>query len=287
MRRNSPMNTQATSTMQERAGSKRTADREGSRASGPSGREAPAPGWTPSQFRPRDWGEGRALRHEVSNTAASAANRARNVREYTLGEEVANSVTHGIGALLAIAAIPILVVRAVEDGGGVYLFAALVYTLTMLLEYTVSTLYHAISAERAKRVFKVLDHSCIYLFIAGSYTPFCLITLADSGGLWLCAFVWAVAVAGVACEAFWVFRPRWVSAVLYLLMGWCVVWFLPALVAAIPSAGLWLLLIGGICYSVGCVFYVLKKVPYMHSVFHVWVLAGSVLQFLAIALYVM
>ncbi len=229
----------------------------------------------------------RASRHQTSNTSASAANKARNVREYTLGEEIANSISHGLGALLAIAAIPILVVRAVDDGGGIYLLAALVYTLTMLLEYTMSTLYHAIAVDKAKKVFKILDHSCIYLFIAGSYTPFCLISLEPYGGMWLCLFVWLVGLAGVACEAFWVFRPRWVSAVLYLLMGWCVVWFLPALVQAIPAAGLWLLVGGGLCYSAGCIFYVLKKIPYMHSIFHLWVLAGSVLQFLAIALYVM
>ena len=253
----------------------------------PETEQRPAAGWTPSQFKPNDYAGMHALRDEVSNTSASAANKARNIREYTLGEEIANSISHGLGVLLAIAAIPILVTRALGDGGGVYLFAALVYTLTMLLEYTMSTLYHAIAVDRAKRVFKVLDHSCIYLFIAGSYTPFCLISLADSGGVWLCAFVWAVALAGVACEAFWVFRPRWVSAVLYLLMGWCVVWFLPALVSAIPAMGLWLLVGGGVCYSIGCIFYVLKKVSYMHSVFHLWVLAGSVLQFLAIFLYVM
>lgn len=247
----------------------------------------PAPGWTPSQFKPNDYAGMRALRDEVSHTSASATNKERNVREYTLGEEIANSVTHGIGILLAIAAIPILVVRAVDDGGGIYLFAALVYTLTMLLEYTMSTLYHAIAQDRAKRIFKILDHSCIYLFIAGSYTPFCLISLAPYGGGWLCAFVWAVALAGVACEAFWVFRPRWISAALYLLLGWCVVWFLPSLMTAIPAPGLWLLVGGGVSYSIGCIFYVLKKIPYMHSIFHLWVLAGSVLQFLAIALYVM
>ena len=231
-----------------------TSDAKGARSTG-SGRSAespssvvpetehrPAPGWTPSQFKPNDYASMHALRNEVSHTSASATNKARDIREYTLGEEIANSVTHGLGALLAIAAIPILVVRALDDGGGIYLFAALVYTLTMLLEYTMSTLYHAIAVDRAKRVFKVLDHSCIYLFIAGSYTPFCLISLAASGGVRLCAFVWLVALAGVACEAFWVFRPRWVSAVLYLLMGWCVIWFLPALIEAIPGPGLWLLL---------------------------------------------
>jgi len=179
-----------------------TSDVKGARSTG-SGRSAespssvvpetehrPAPGWTPSQFKPNDYASMHALRNEVSHTSASATNKARDIREYTLGEEIANSVTHGLGALLAIAAIPILVVRALDDGGGIYLFAALVYTLTMLLEYTMSTLYHAIAVDRAKRVFKVLDHSCIYLFIAGSYTPFCLISLADSGGVWLCAFVW-------------------------------------------------------------------------------------------------
>ena len=243
--------------------------------------------WTPSQFKPRDLREARAYRNEPAETSANEANRKRNVREYTLGEEIANSISHGVGALLAIAAIPILVVKAVSHGGGILLFAALVYTLTMLLEYTMSTLYHALAVDKAKRVFKVLDHSCIYLFIAGSYTPFCLISLADSNGIVLCAFVWVLAVIGVACEAFWVFRPRWISAVLYLALGWSIVGFLPALIQAIPAAGLWLLVAGGLCYSVGCIFYVLKKIPYMHSIFHLWVVAGSVLQFLAIALYVM
>lgn len=249
--------------------------------------QRPAHGWIPSQFKPNEEVPTRSPYGGAALASASAKNKTRNVREYTLGEEIANSVSHGLGVLLAIAAIPILVVRALGDGGGIYLFAALVYTITMLLEYTMSTLYHAITAEKAKRIFKILDHSCIYLFIAGSYTPFCLISLAPYGGTWLCLFVWAVALAGVACEAFWVFRPRWISAVLYLLMGWCVVWFLPALVVAIPLEGLWLLVGGGVCYSIGCIFYVLKKVPYMHSIFHLWVLAGSVLQFLAIALYIM
>lgn len=281
------MDTQATSDEQSPRSTEPGAANARPDALGDSSAKPPAPAWTPSQFKPDNFASMRRDRHKVSNTSASAANKARNVREYTLGEEIANSITHGIGALLAIAAIPILVVRALDDGGGVYLFAALVYTLTMLLEYTMSTLYHAIAVDRAKKVFKILDHSCIYLFIAGSYTPFCLISLADHGGMWLCLFVWAVGLAGVACEAFWVFRPRWISALLYLLMGWCVVWFLPVLVSAIPAQGLWLLVGGGVCYSIGCIFYVLKKIPYMHSIFHLWVLAGSVLQFLAIALYVM
>lgn len=219
--------------------------------------------------------------------SVSALSKNRSVREYSRGEEIANSVSHGIGIVLALAAIPYLAVRAAQDGGGIMLVAALVYGYSMLLEYTMSTLYHAIAVERAKKVFKVLDHSCIYLFIAGSYTPFCLITLAPAGGVWLCVFVWAVALAGVACEAFWVFRPRWISAALYLLLGWSVVWFLPPLVALMPTTGLWLLVGGGACYTIGCIFYVLKKIPYLHSIFHLWVLAGTIFQFVAIAFHVL
>lgn len=210
----------------------------------------------------------------------------RSAREYSLGEEIANAVTHGIGACLAVAALVLLIVKAALDGGGVLLLSALVYGIALLLEYLMSTLYHAIAHEGAKRVFKVLDHSCIYLLIAGSYTPYCLVTLGQSGGVWLAAFVWAVTVAGVACEAFWTFRPRWVSAVLYVLLGWSVVFFVPQLWELLPAPGFWLLAAGGISYTVGAVFYVLKKVPYMHSVFHVFVLAGSVLQFLSIILFV-
>ena len=136
------------------------------------------------------------------------------VREYTLGEEIFNAVTHGVGAGLAVAALVLLIVKSVSDGGGILLAAALVYGIAQLLEYLMSTLYHALAAERAKRVFKVLDHSGIYLLIAGTYTPYCLITLGHVGGVWLAAFVWAVSLVGITFEAFWTYRPRWISAVL-------------------------------------------------------------------------
>lgn len=225
---------------------------------------------------------------EVCQTSGVQVGRTkRNVREYTLGEEIANAVSHGVGAALAIAALVLLIVRAAFDGGGVYLLSALVFGITLLLEYVMSTLYHALTNDTAKRVFKVLDHSCIYLLIAGTYTPFCLITLADSVGTWLALFVWAVTLIGIACEAFWTFRPRWVSAVLYLLLGWSVIAFIPQLYAALPTVGFWLLLVGGLCYSVGCVFYVLKKVRFMHFVFHLFVLAGSIFQFFAVYFFVL
>lgn len=209
-------------------------------------------------------------------------------KDYTVGEEIFNSVTHGIGALLAIAAIPLCVVRSVSDGGGMLLAAALIYSITMLVEYLMSTLYHALALPRAKKVFRILDHCGIYLYIAGCYTPFCLVTLIDNSGIALCIFVWAVTVAGITAEAFWVNRPRWISAVLYLMQGWAVVVCIPALWALLDPVGFWLLVTGGVCYTVGAVFYLFtKKKKFMHSVFHIWVLAGSVFQFFSIYLFVL
>lgn len=224
-------------------------------------------------------------------TAASASaerTRAkRPIREYSVGEEIANAITHGIGALLAIAALVLVIVKAVSDGGGILLAAALLYGIPLVLEYTMSTLYHALTPAAAKRVFKVLDHSGIYLLIAGTYSPYCLVTLWDVGGLWLAVFVWAVSLIGIACEAFWTYRPRWVSAVLYVLLGWSIVLFLPTLYALLAPAGFWLLLAGGLSYTVGAAFYILKRIRYLHTVFHVFVLAGSVCQFLSIVLFVL
>ncbi len=235
--------------------------------------------WQPSQF------EDIRLRPEGIEPKHSVRAR-RNVREYTTGEEIANAISHGLGVALAIVAIPTTVVAALGGGGGApALAAALIYSISMLLEFTASTLYHALTHPGAKKVFKVIDHCGIYLFIAGTYTPFCLVTLVDSGGIILCAVVWALAVFGIALEAFWVFRPRWVSVVIYLALGWCVVWYLPVLTEALPLPGLVLLASGGVSYSVGCVFYVLKKMPYMHMVFHLFVLAASILQYLSVVLY--
>ena len=137
-------------------------------------------------------------RHYLAEKRRAA--RAARGHDYTVGEEIANAITHGIGAGLAIAAIPIAVVTALNHGGGVSLLCALVYTIGMLCEYLISTLYHAIQPLGAKRVFRVLDHSCIYLYIAATYMPYCLITLADVGGLWLCLFVWAVSLIGIVFE---------------------------------------------------------------------------------------
>jgi hemolysin III len=208
-------------------------------------------------------------------------------RPYTLGEEIANSLTHGLGTALAIAALVILVAFAALSDDGYKLASAIVYGITLVLLYAASTLYHALPQPGVKHLFKILDHCSIYLLIAGTYTPFCLVTLRDANGWWLFGVIWGVAMAGIALEAFWVDRPRWISALLFLGMGWLVVTSIGPLADNLAPGGLWLLVAGGLAYTVGTVFYVLERIHYMHAVWHLWVLVGSVLHFLAVLLYVM
>ena len=162
----------------------------------------------------------------MDNTGAEREDERRTLRKrlYTLGEEIANSVSHGMGVLLGIAALVLLIVVAVSHGGGVRLAAAIIMGVSLIIEYLFSTLYHALAPEKAKAVFRVLDHCGIYLLIAGSYAPFSLVTLADRGGLVLCVAVWVVAVVGIVAECLLRERqPAWLTALIYVLMGWLVV----------------------------------------------------------------
>lgn len=206
-------------------------------------------------------------------------------RAYRLGEEIANSVTHGVGIAGAIAALVALCLAAAGTGDGFKIAGAVVLGVSLIVEYSASTLYHAL-AGRAKHVFKVLDHAGIYVLIAGSYTPFTLVTLREHGGWWLFGLVWGLAAAGIAAEAFWVYRPAWASVAIYLGMGWAVVFTIKPLLAALPAAGLWLLVAGGVAYTAGTPFYVFKRVPYLHMVWHLWVIAGSALHVSSVLLYV-
>lgn len=212
---------------------------------------------------------------------------------YTLGEEIANSVIHGLGAALSISALTLLVVFAAQAHDNWALGAGIVFGVSLVLEYAASTLYHSFPQPHVKHTFKLLDHAGIYILIAGTYTPFTLVTLRDATwgpithvGIWLFAIVWVLALAGISAEGFWAYRPRWLSAAVYLAMGWLIVLAIQPLVANIAPAGLWLLVAGGLSYTLGTVFYVLKRVPYMHAVWHVFVLAGSTLHFLAVLMYV-
>lgn len=215
--------------------------------------------------------------------AASISDR---YRPYSLGEEIANSIIHGLGVGLSVAALVLLIMFAVKSGDPFKLASVIVYGGALVLEYMASTLYHSFPQPQVKHVFKIFDHCGIYLLIAGTYTPFCLVTLRADNGWWLFGVIWTLAVVGISAEAFWPYRPRWLSAAVYLGMGWMIVVSMKPLLANLAPQGLWLLVAGGLAYTAGTAFYVMKKVPYMHAVWHVWVLAGSVCHFLAVLLYV-
>jgi len=222
----------------------------------------------------------------VSLIEAAKAGPTGDVHPYSAGEEIANAITHGLGALLSIFALVYLVWVAVTVGDDWCLASAIVYGSSLFMLYMASTLYHAIRHRGARRVFKVIDHASIYLLIAGSYTPFALITMREHGGWVLFSIVWTLAIVGIAAEAWWVNRPKWLSVVVYVGMGWLAVFAIEPLTANLEPEGVRLLLAGGIAYTLGTVFYVLKRVRFMHSVWHLWVLAGSALHFAAISLYV-
>lgn len=211
------------------------------------------------------------------------------VPHYTVGEEIMNSVTHGVGCLLGIAGLVLLIVFAALRGDGrPSMAAAIVYGASIILEYLASTLYHAIQPAGAKCACSALSTTAVSICsLPAAMTPFCLITLANDGGPVLFFAVWAIAIVGIALECFLRERqPHWVSGLVYLLMGWLVVFKLPELVSLLNPVALALLAVGGVCYTVGVPFYIAKNVRYLHSVFHLWVLAGSIFQFMAVILFV-
>uniref|UniRef100_UPI0035AFEC42 PAQR family membrane homeostasis protein TrhA n=1 Tax=Hylemonella sp. TaxID=2066020 RepID=UPI0035AFEC42 len=203
-------------------------------------------------------------------------------RPQTLGEEIANSVSHGVALLAALVGAPFLLVSA-SQLSVTNIVGAAVFAATMVLLYFTSTLYHALPAGRAKRVFLKLDHGAIYLFIAGSYTPFALGALGGPWGWTLFGLVWAMAVLGITLKAFDRLSHPWLSTGLYLAMGWIVLIAAVPLVERVATPGLVLLVAGGLAYTVGVVFFLLdSKMKYAHAVWHAFVATGTGLHFFAV-----
>jgi len=207
------------------------------------------------------------------------------MHRYPLGEEIANSVTHGVGALLAVAGLTVLVAFAAIRGTAWHVVGCSIYGSTLVLLYTASTLYHSIPSARAKRTLRILDHSAIFLLIAGTYTPFTLVSLRGAWGWSLFGVVWGLALLGILLQTGRRRHPV-VAVALYVAMGWAVVVAIRPLLHAIPSGGLVLLVGGGLAYTAGIVFYASPRIPYAHSVWHGFVLLGSALHFFAILLFV-
>lgn len=209
------------------------------------------------------------------------------VAQYTVGEEIANAVTHGVAALLSIAGLALLVAFAVLYSGSPKVVAAVsIFGASMVFLYTASTLYHSIPNPRAKKVLQYLDHSMIYVLIAGSYTPFCLITLQGYTGIALLCAVWLIAIAGISLQAVLLHKADWINCLLYLSMGWLAVFVIDPLVSTLDSTGLALLVAGGLAYTVGVVFYIFERIPFSHAIWHTFVFAGTTLQFFSVLFYV-
>ena len=205
---------------------------------------------------------------------------------YTLGEEIAHSVTHGIGVILSVAGLVVLVTLAALRGNAWHVVSSSIFGATLIFLYTASTLYHSITHPGAKRVLRVFDHSAIFLLIAGTYTPFTLVSLRGGWGWTLFVAVWGLALVGIVYKITAKNRFRLLSVLLYLGMGWLVLVAIEPMVTTVPIPGLILLLAGGLCYTLGLIFYVWRSLPYSHAVWHVFVLAGSICHYFAVLLYV-
>lgn len=209
------------------------------------------------------------------------------IPNYSLGEEITNAILHGIGVLLAIAALVLCVVFSAIHHNPYAVVSSCLYGSTLIILYTMSCLYHSLKVNNAKRVFRIIDHCSIFLLIAGTYTPLTLVALNGPIGWTLFGIIWGVSILGIILNAIDLNKYKVISMILYIMMGWAIIFTFPRLLKVIDMAGIYLLVAGGIVYTIGAIFYdVGKKIKYMHSVFHFFVLAGSILHFFAILLYV-
>jgi hemolysin III len=205
---------------------------------------------------------------------------------YSLAEEIANSVSHGVGALLAVGGLVVLTVFAALRGNVWHIVSCSVFGVALVLVYTISTLYHGIQHPRAKALLRALDHSAIFILIAGTYTPFALVSLHGPWGWSLFGVIWGLAVLGIILQVGVLRRGTAASVLLYIAMGWVVVIAIKPLLDAVGPGGLALLLIGGLAYTAGTGFYMWRRLPYHHALWHGCVLLGSVSHFFAVLLYV-
>jgi hemolysin III len=206
---------------------------------------------------------------------------------YTIGEEIANSITHGIGAALSVAGLTLLVVLAAIYGDTWRVVSFSIYGSSLILLYLASTLYHSIQHHKVKRILRIFDHAAIYLLIAGTYTPFTLVSMRGPWGWSLFGVVWGLALMGITFKTLFIGRYEKVATAAYVLMGWLVVVAFKQMVLTIPPGGIVWLVIGGVAYTLGVLFYAWEKLPYNHAIWHLFVLAGSISHFFAILFYVL
>lgn len=205
---------------------------------------------------------------------------------YTRREEYANIGTHAVGVVFSIVALVLMVLYAVENGDPYFIVAVSIFGATLILLYLMSTLYHSVRHPKVKHVFRVFDHSCIYLLIAGSYTPFTLVALRGGWGWTLFGLTWGLALCGIIFKIFFTKRFSILSTLMYIALGWLVIVAIKPLLGAVPTGGVAWLVAGGLLYTFGVVFYAWRRIPYHHAIWHLFVMAGSFCHFLAVYYYV-
>jgi len=201
---------------------------------------------------------------------------------YSKLEEKLNVISHGFGLVLSIIAFPFLVIKSLNFEGFWKPTSFIIYGLSLIILYAASTFYHAAKKPKRRRQLNIFDHAAIYVLIAGSYSPFCLVALNSSLGWYMFIFVWLFALIGIVLKLFFTGRFDKLSTAMYLLMGWQVLFFIKPLMKNLSTEGLQFLIAGGIFYSVGAVLYSIKRMPYNHAIFHVFVLLGSLSHFMAL-----
>jgi len=205
--------------------------------------------------------------------------------EQSLSQEKINSITHGIGAILSIVGFVVLLTMADKSGDIWRIISFSIYGTTLFLLYLVSSIYHGLTDIKIKSIFKILDHSAIYLLIAGSYTPITLIPLRGLWGWTLFGVIWGIALLGIIMKVLFFEKTQTISLILYILMGWFIIIAIKPLIASIPSGMLLWIVLGGLSYSIGILFFIAKKMPYHHGIWHLFVLGGSITHFLGILFY--
>ncbi len=206
----------------------------------------------------------------------------KNRRKLSASEEIVNSVTHGIGALLSIAGLVILVVAAALHGDAWHIVSFSIFGVSMIVLYTSSTLYHSFSQERIKNIFARFDHAAIFMLIAGTYTPFLLTTIRGTLGWTFFGIIWAVAITGIIIRSIHLHKYRRLMVLIYLIMGWMFIFIINSMIRNLPALSLVFLLAGGLSYTVGVVFYAWRKLPFGHGIWHLFVLGGSIMHFFAV-----
>ena len=206
---------------------------------------------------------------------------------YSKTEEEFNVLTHGFGLLLSIIALFILLNKALKSDDALIILSISIYGVSLIVLYTASTFYHYFQQPKIRKKLNVLDHASIYVLIAGSYTPFCLITLKGQTGSVIFGIIWAIAFIGIVLKLFFTGRFDKMSTIAYIAMGWMVVFVIKPLIENLPLNGLYWLLTGGVFYTVGAIIYSIEKIKYNHAIFHVFVLLGSFSHFMAIYYYVL